>query len=65
MEPEQFASIVIKTGSDGQVTYLRDVSRSELGARSQDTLCRLDGKPSVGLAVFQLPPPTRSTPPID
>ena len=55
MEAEQFSSIVIKTGSDGQVTYLRDVSRSELGARSQDTLCRLDGRPSVGLAVFQLP----------
>jgi multidrug efflux pump len=55
IEPEQFANIVLKTGADGQVTYLRDVSRSELGARSQDTLCRLDGKPSVGLAVFQLP----------
>ncbi len=55
IEAEQFSNIVIKTGADGQVTYLRDVSRSELGARSQDTLCRLDGKPSVGLAVFQLP----------
>jgi multidrug efflux pump len=54
-EPEEFANIVLKTGGDGEVTYLRDVSRSELGARSQDTRCRLDGKPSVGLAVFQLP----------
>ncbi len=54
-EPEQFASIVLKTGDDGQVTYLRDVSRSELGARSQTTLSRLDGKPSVGMAIFQLP----------
>src|SRR6202035_3416276 len=34
VEPEQFANIVLKTGADGQVTYLRDVSRSELGARS-------------------------------
>ncbi len=55
LEPEQFANIVLKTGPDGEVTYLRDVSRSELGARSQDTRCRLDGKPSVGMAVFQLP----------
>src|SRR5262249_41052763 len=54
-DPEQFAGIVVKTGEDGEVTYLRDVSRSELGARSQTTFCRLDGKPSVGLAVFQLP----------
>jgi multidrug efflux pump subunit AcrB len=55
IEPEQFANIVLKTGDEGEVTYLRDVSRTELGARSQDTRCRLDGKPSVGLAVFQLP----------
>jgi multidrug efflux pump subunit AcrB len=54
-DPSQFGSIVLKTGADGQVTYLRDVSKSELGARSQTTLSRLDGKPSVGLAVFQLP----------
>ena len=27
----------------------------ELGAKSQDQTCTLDGKPSVGLAVFQLP----------
>ncbi len=54
-EPKQFGNMIVKTGSDGQVTYLRDVSRSELGARSQDTMCRLDGKPSVGLAIFQLP----------
>ncbi len=55
VEPEQFANIVLKTGANGEVTYLRDVSRSELGARSQDTRCRMDGKPSVGMAVFQLP----------
>ena len=51
----EFGAIVLKTGADGQVTYLRDVSRSELGARSMDTRCRMDGKPSVGMAVFQLP----------
>ncbi|MFO0864885.1 MAG: efflux RND transporter permease subunit [Gemmataceae bacterium] len=54
-DPEQFANVVLKTGTTGEVTYLRDVSRSELGARSETTLSRLDGTPSVGLAVFQLP----------
>ncbi len=54
-DPEQVDKIVLKTGSDGEVTYLRDVSRSEMGARSQTTLCRMNGKPSVGMAVFQLP----------
>ncbi len=53
--PEQFAGIVLKTGNNGEVTYLRDVSRTELGAKSQDQLCRLDGRPAGGLAVFLLP----------
>src|SRR5208282_4795418 len=48
-------NIILKTGSDGEVTYLRDVSRTELGARSQDTLARLDGRPSPALIVFLLP----------
>src|SRR6266851_3746194 len=55
VEAEQFAEIILKTGSDGEVTYLRDVSRTELGARSQDSLSRLDGKPSSGIGVFLLP----------
>jgi multidrug efflux pump len=55
VEADQFAEIILKTGSDGEVTYLRDVSRTDLGARSQDQLSRLDGKPSSGVGVFLLP----------
>ena len=55
VEPEQFENIILKTGTDGEVTYLKDVARTELGARNQDQSLTLDGKPSVGLAIFQLP----------
>ncbi|MBI3410731.1 MAG: efflux RND transporter permease subunit [Planctomycetes bacterium] len=55
IEAEQFADIVLNTGGDGEVTYLKDVTRTELGAKSQDQSLTLDGKPSVGLAIFQLP----------
>ena len=55
VDAEQFANIILKTGSDGEVTYLRDVSRTDLGARSQDQLSGLDGKPSSGIGVFLLP----------
>src|SRR5437870_3430525 len=55
IEAEQFANIILKTGADGEVTYLKDVARTDLGARSQDTLSRLDGKASAGLGVFLLP----------
>src|SRR5882757_7477819 len=41
VEADQFANIILKTGKDGEVTYLKDVARTELGARSQDTLFRL------------------------
>src|SRR5262245_26015125 len=55
VEAKQFANIILKTGSDGEVTYLKDVSRTELGARNQDTLSRLDRRPSSGVGVFLLP----------
>ncbi|MHB1038097.1 MAG: efflux RND transporter permease subunit [Pirellulales bacterium] len=54
-EPEQFAEIVVKTGAEGQVTRLRDIGRVELDAKSRDVSSFLDGKPSAGLGVFQLP----------
>jgi multidrug efflux pump len=55
IEADQFADIILNTGKDGEVTYLKDVARTELGARSQDQSLTLNGKPSVGLAMFQLP----------
>ncbi|MBI3865373.1 MAG: efflux RND transporter permease subunit, partial [Planctomycetia bacterium] len=54
-EPEQFEQIIVKTGTSGEVVRLRDVSYSVLGAKNQDTRCTLDGQPSVGLAIYQLP----------
>jgi multidrug efflux pump subunit AcrB len=52
---QQFTNIVLKSGDNGRIVYLRDVGRAELGAQNEDTACRLDGKASVGLAIFQLP----------
>src|ERR1700675_1528898 len=52
VDAEQFANIVLKTGTNGEVTYLKDVARTELGARSQDQLVRLDGRPSPAVVVF-------------
>src|SRR5271154_7258779 len=53
IEAEQFANIVLKTGTDGQITYIKDGGRTELGARNQDIVATRDGKPSAGLAIFQ------------
>jgi multidrug efflux pump len=62
-DAQEFADIILKTGQgtnpqggpSSQVVRVRDVGRVELGAQQYDQSCRLDGKPSVGLAVFQLP----------
>src|SRR4029077_17594198 len=55
VEAEQFASIIVKTDSKGEIAYLRDVSRTELGAKSEDLMARLDRRSSSGLAVYLLP----------
>src|ERR1700732_2904742 len=55
IEVEQFADIILATGTSGEVTYLKDVGRIELGAKSMDQSLTYDRKPSVGLAIFQLP----------
>lgn len=55
VDENQFADIILKAGMEGEVTYLKDVARIELGARSQDTFSRRNGKPSAGIGVFQLP----------
>jgi multidrug efflux pump subunit AcrB len=54
-DPQQFGDVVLKTDANGAITYLRDVARIELGAQSLDVDCRIDGRPSVGVAVFLLP----------
>jgi multidrug efflux pump len=55
IEAEEFASIVLKTGSDGEVTYVRDIGRTVLGAKSEDIGATRDGKPSIVMGIFQLP----------
>ncbi len=66
--PEQFGEIVVKTGDSGEITRLRDLVTDErsdgdgarfggiqLGAKTEDTTCSLDGRPSIGLGIFQQP----------
>ncbi len=52
---EQFGDIVVKTGADGQVTRLRDVSRIELGADAYALRSLLDGEPALAMQIIQSP----------
>jgi multidrug efflux pump subunit AcrB len=53
--PEEFGDIILKTGTGGQITRLRDVARIELGAADYSIDSRLDGQPTAMIAVFQQP----------
>jgi multidrug efflux pump len=61
VEPAQYGDIVVKSGTAGPdavvtpLVRLRDVARIELGAQQYDQSCIMDGHPSVGLAVYQMP----------
>lgn len=67
-DPAQFADIIVKTGDNGRTVQLKDIVTKQrtsesgklfggiqLGAKNEDTSCVLDGTPSVGLGVYQLP----------
>lgn len=52
IDPEQFGSIVLRANGPSGALYLRDVARIELGAQNYDITTTLDGKPTIGMAVF-------------
>jgi len=54
-DPEEFGEIIVRTTSDGRKLRIKDLGRVELSAKSHDVSNRFDGKPTVGLAIFQLP----------
>ena len=54
-DAEEFANVIVKTGSAGDITRVSDVGRVELGAQTYGQVFTLDGRPSAGLAIFQSP----------
>ena len=54
-DPAQFENIVVKTGSDGRITRVRDIARIELAARDYSVNSYLDNQPAVAMVIAQLP----------
>jgi hydrophobe/amphiphile efflux-1 (HAE1) family protein len=52
---QEFGDIVVKTGSDGEVTRLRDVARIEMGAGEYALRSLLDNRSAVAIPVFLQP----------
>jgi multidrug efflux pump subunit AcrB len=51
---KDFEDIILRSEGVGRLR-VKDVARVQLGAKNQDISCRMDGKDTVFLAVFQLP----------
>lgn len=51
----EFENVIVKTGNNGDVVRVRDIGRVELGAQTYSQVFSLDGKPAIGIAVFQSP----------
>jgi multidrug efflux pump len=52
---EEFGDIIVKAGTNGEVTRLRDLARIELGASEYALRSLLDNKSAVAVPIFQAP----------
>jgi HAE1 family hydrophobic/amphiphilic exporter-1 len=52
---DQFEDVIVKTGSNAEITRLRDVGRVELGAQTYGQYFDLNGKQAAGIGIYQSP----------
>jgi HAE1 family hydrophobic/amphiphilic exporter-1 len=55
MTEDEFGAIVVKTGDKGEILYLRDVARIELGAQDYYWYAERNGAPAIGIGLYQIP----------
>ncbi|MGE4529196.1 MAG: efflux RND transporter permease subunit [Rhodospirillaceae bacterium] len=53
--PEEFGDIIVKTGTDGAVTRLKDLGRIEMGAADYSLRSLLDNRSAVAIPISQAP----------
>lgn len=52
---DQYENIVIKSMDNGQILYLKDVAKIEMGAQGYTAVSKINGNPAVAMAVYQTP----------
>ena len=52
-DESEFENIIVRATEDGQVLYLKDIARIELGAQSYAGNSHTNGNPSIGFAISQ------------
>jgi len=54
-EIEEFGQVIVKATPDGSTVRLKDIARITLSARNEAQTVKVDKRPSIGVAIFQLP----------
>jgi HAE1 family hydrophobic/amphiphilic exporter-1 len=54
-EVSEFGNVIVKTGSSGEITRVRDIGRVELGAQTYSQIFMQDGRPAAAMGIFQTP----------
>ena len=52
---DEFGEIILRVEDGGRILRLKDVARIELGSKKYNVVSRLEGRPTAGIAVYQLP----------
>ncbi len=52
-ENKDYEDIIVKTGADGSVIHLKDIARVEFGSISYSSNALVQGKPGLGIGIFQ------------
>ena len=55
LEVSQFEDLILKAGTEGRITRVRDVARVERGAKNYNRSSKLNGQSCASLAVYQFP----------
>lgn len=51
--PEEFDNIILKANPDGSMVFLKDVGHTELGAADYNVIGKINGEPSISIAIYQ------------
>ncbi len=54
-DKQEFDNVIIRTLPDGSILRIKDVARTEMGAKMYTSYSRRVGKPSTTLVIYQLP----------
>ena len=54
-DEKQFENLIVKYSDDGRLVRVKDVARVELGSKDYFWDVSLNGLPSIGIAIYQLP----------